>query len=491
MAGRRRIAIGQLAQETNHFVPFRTTLAHFARRGIRRGEAALDGWGEARTEVPGFLSVLAEAGAQPVPTLCAWADSGGPVERAAFETLLGGLLDALCEAGPVDGVLLALHGAMALEGLDDPEAEIIARVRAVVPSGTPIGVSLDLHAHVTPAMLQPGVFLLGYREYPHVDMFETGQRTARLMLDTLAGRRRPVMAIAKRPMVPSAVCARTPDPPLAEIAAACRALEAEGAALEVSIFPVQPWLDVPDLGFGVLACADGDGPHAQRAAERIADMAWAARTRFVPGLVPLEEAIATGLALPGMTLVGDGGDSPTSGAAADRPDVLRALLAAHADRHDRPILLTLCDPAAAEAAHCAGAGATLALPLGHAFTPGDPLRVAAQVEALTDGRFVMHDAGATGTAIEHGPTAVLAAGALRVVVRSVPGMEWDTGVFRSVGLDPAQAGMVFVKSPGHFRVAFEPLAARTILADTPGPACGNTARVPWTRVTRPLWPLDP
>lgn len=487
-----RIAVGQLAQETNSFVPFRTSLGHFARRQMRRHDQVLAGWGEERTEVPGMLSILRQAGCAIVPLPCAAADSGGPVTLEAFETLLGALLEDIRAALPLDAVVLALHGAMVLEDgpafWDDPEAEILRRVRAAAP-GVPVFASLDLHAHVTPAMLQPGVALMGYHAYPHVDMAETGERTARLALDGLEGRRRPVMALAKRPMVPSPVAARTPDPPLAGIVAQARAMEAAGL-IDASLYPVQPWIDVPGLGFAVLACADGDTDAAQRAADTLADAAWAARTRFDPHLVPLDRAIRTGLAEPGMTLVGDGGDAPTGGAAGDRPDVLRALLAMGADRHDRPVLLTLCDPDAAAAAARAGRGATTGFRLGHAFTPGEALHVRATVHGLHDGRFVAQDAGARGAPIDHGPTAVLAVGAIRVVVRSNPGREWDTGIFRSAGQDPAGAGLVFVKSPGHFRVAFEPLAARTLMADTPGPTCGNTARVPWTRVTRPLWPLD-
>ena len=195
-------------------------------------------------------------------------------------------------------------------------------------------------------MLAPGIPLLGYHEYPHTDMFETGQRTARLLLDMIAGTRRPVMALAKRPMIPSPVCARTPDEPLRGIAAAARGWEA-GGLIDGSLYPVQPWIDVPGLGFAVLACADGDLAAAQGAADALADAVWDTRAQFDPGLVGLEQAIRTGLREPGMTLVGDGGDSPTGGAAADQPGVLRALLEAGAERHDRPILLTLCDPEAA------------------------------------------------------------------------------------------------------------------------------------------------
>jgi microcystin degradation protein MlrC len=191
-------------------------------------------------------------------------------------------------------------------------------------------------------MLPPDTFLIGYREYPHIDMFETGQRVARLMLDTLAGRRRPVMALAKRPMIVSPVNARSDARgPLGAIMARARALETGGRILFASLFPVQPWLDVPDLGFAALVCADGDAHAAKQAAEELADMAWEARENFDPDLTSLEEAIRVGLTSAGATVVGDAGDAPSSGAAADNAGVLRALLDAGADRIDRLTYLTL------------------------------------------------------------------------------------------------------------------------------------------------------
>jgi microcystin degradation protein MlrC len=486
-----RVALGQLAQETNHFVPMRTTLDDFAARLLLRGPAVLNGWGQAKVEVPGFLDVLRHAGAEAVPLIAAGADSGGPVTRAAFETLMGEMLAAIDAAGPVDGVLLALHGAMVLEDSDDPEAEIIARVRARLPAVTPVGVSLDLHAHVTPEMLQPDVHLVGYRAYPHIDMYETGVRTAELLLDRLAGRRRPVMGLAKRPMVVSAVRARTVEPPLSEVVAMADAMLADGRLLHAALFPVQCWLDVPNLGFAALTIADGNLETAQRAAEELADAAFSRRHDFEPALVPLAETIRIGLASSGMTLIGDAGDGPTGGAAADQTQVLRALLAAGADRADGLTLLTLCDPPAAAAAHRAGTGAVLDFSLGGHFTGAQKVQLRARVGQLSDGAYVALDAGATGFVFQHGPTAVLETGSLRIVVRTRPGWEWDTNMYRSVGLDPRQARMVFVKSSGHFRVAFEPLAARTLIANTDGPTVGDMRRVPWKRVTRPLFPIDP
>jgi microcystin degradation protein MlrC len=358
-----RIAVGLLMQESNSFSPLPTTVETFESYYVYRGDELLTRYGEARTEVPGFLSVLAAAGAEPVPLLAAYATASGTVTRDAFDTLVGEMEGRLRAALPVDGLLLALHGALVVEDQPDGDGEIIARLRRVLPPEVPIGVSLDLHGHLTPLMLQPGVFHIGYREYPHIDMFETGERTARVLLDVVAGRRRlPAMALAKRPMIVSPVSTRTTDGPLRPVVEEARRMEANGEAINAALFPVQPWIDVPDLGFAALVCAD-DQAVATAAAERLADMAWERRADFFPDLTPLEEAIRIGLASEGTTVVSDAGDAPTGGSAADSAAVLKALLAAGVDRASRQSCLTLCDPEAVRIATAAGVGATVRLAL--------------------------------------------------------------------------------------------------------------------------------
>jgi microcystin degradation protein MlrC len=478
-------------QETNSFSPTQTTLETFAAYYLLRGDEILTGYGDAQVEVPAFLDVLRQAGATPVPLLAASAASGGPVAPDTFATLLDELVDRLRRALPVDGVLLALHGAMAVA--DDPDAEgtILAAVRSLVGPDVPIAVSLDLHAHVTPRMVEAASVILGYHAYPHIDMYETGVRAATLLIEMVQGRRHPVMALAKRPMVLSAVAARTADGPLKEVAEAARALEAAGRILDAALFPVQPWLDVPDLGFAVLVVTDGDPAAAQHAAEHLAEMAWARRRRCEPDLVALDEAIRTALdAREGLTVVADAGDAPSSGAPADSPAVLSALLAAGADRAARLTYLTLCDAAAAAQAAARGVGQEVTLRLGHAVSPGTPVAVTGRVQTLSDGVYVLSGAGARGLEMHMGLTAVLALGQLRLAIRSLPGLEWDPALYVAVGLDPREAGLVFVKSPAHFRVSFGPIAQRVLVADTPGPACVNMRRVPFRRVTRPLYPLD-
>ncbi len=486
-----RIAVGQFGQETNTFLTVPTTVATFEDVFIRRGNAMLSEYGAARMEVPAMLDVVREHGATPVPLLGAFAGAAGALTRECFEALGGELLQRLAEAGPLDGVLLALHGAMVIEDEPDAEGELLERARAIVPAHIPIGVSLDLHGHITPRMLQPNTFLLGFREYPHIDLYETGERTARLLFDTIAGRRRPVMALAKRPMLVSPINARTTEPPLSLVVANARRMEAEGRILEAALFPVQPWMDVPDLGFAALVCADGSAEVAQKAADELADQAWALRADFAPDLTPLDDAIRIGLANPGLTVVGDGGDAPSSGAAADNTAVLRALLAARADTSGRETLLTLCDPEAAAEAARAGIGATVTLKVGHKMShDGEPLEITGKVQALTDGHYVMRDAGAEGMTMEMGLTAVLAIGDIRLAIRSLRGLEWDTAMYTSVGLQPAAAALVFAKSPSHFRVSYAPIAARILAADTPGTTTGNILRLKFHRVTRPLYPFD-
>lgn len=485
-----RIAVGCFMQETNTFSPTPTLVADFEAHYLRRGSEILTGYGPARVEVPGFLSVLAEAGATPVPLLATHAASSGALTRDTFEAILGELLQRLGEAGRLDGILLALHGSMAIADNGDAEGEILERVRAAFP-GVPIGVSLDLHGHITPRMLQPGIFLIGYREYPHIDMFDTGARVAALLLDVIAGRRRPVMAMAKRPVLMSPVRCRTDDGPFTAIVAAARAVEDEASGvLHASLFPVQPWLDVPDIGFAALVCADGDVAAAQRAADHLADLAFAARDSFEPDLMAIDDAIRIGLSSPGLTVVGDGGDAPTSGAPADDATILKRLLALGADKAERMTYVTLRDAPAVQKAFAAGPGATVTLSVGHSLSAGEPVSITGIVRSLSDGTYVMRDAGAAGLETHQGPTAVIHIGAIRLVLRSLGGFEWDTGVYTAFGLDLRYPALAFAKSPSHFRVSYAPFAARILAGDTPGASACNLRRLTLVNVTRPLYPLD-
>ena len=486
-----RIAVAQIIQESNSFAPLMTTREHFAAQYIRTGGAVFEELDAAFVEITGMRQVLRDAGAEVVPLLATHGSCGGPLTRGCFDGLLDDLLGELKRAGDLDGVLLALHGSMAAADENDCESEILEKVRALLPVGTPIGVSLDLHGHVTPRMLQPDVFFVGYGAYPHMDMFETGQRTARIMLDQLSGKVHPVMALAKRPMIISPVNGRTTEGPMTAVVAEARRMEGAGEVLAASYFMVQPWLDFEDIGFAALVCADGDAAAGQAAADRLADMTWGLRDDLLPSLSSLEEAIRVGLAGPGTTIVGDCGDAVSGGAGGDNATVLRTLLALGADQASALTYLTLVDAPAAAMAAEAEVGAEVTLRLGHTLSvdDGEPVTVTATLHAITDGMFTM-EAGLAGAQTNFGLTAVLGIGSLRISVRSVGGLEWDTGQYTSVGLELSEAGLVFVKSPSHFRATFGPHADRILTADTPGAARVNIREVAYKNVRRPIHPLD-
>jgi microcystin degradation protein MlrC len=488
-----KIAIGSLMQETNTFAPVKTTLETFRSYYLLYGDELLTGYKNARVEVPAFIDVLREANVEIAPLLAGFAAASGVLTRFTFDELVNDLIGRLKAALPVNGVLLALHGAMCVEDEPDAEGEILEKVRAVVGPEMPIGVSLDLHAHVTPRMIEHATFIIGYQNYPHTDIYETGERTARLMIETLQGRHQPKTAITKRPMVLSAVNARTLDGPLKKVADAAREMERSGRILHGSLFPVQPWMDIPDLGFGVIVVTHGNLDEAQAAADELADMAWTIRAECEPDLVPLDEAIRIGLeSTEGLTVVGDSGDAPSGGSTADNVGVLKALLDYGADRAKRQTYVTLCDAESAAEAAKAGVGSEITLKVGHKLSTvdGEPLTIMGRVRTLSDGSYSLSGEGSSGLTMNNGLTAVIEIGSIMLCLRSLPAFEWDPAMYTSVGLDLRRAALVFVKSPSHYRATFGPLAQRIFSADTPGPTCANMRMVKFTRVTRPLYPLD-
>jgi len=437
--------------------------------------------------------VLAERAATPVPLIAARAGSGGPLRHDAFEVLLDDLLARLRAALPVDAVLLSLHGALVLDDHPDGDGLVLRAVRNLIGPDVPVAASLDLHAHVTPEMVANADILLGFKKYPHTDMYETGARTARLLLARLDGHARPVMAMAKRHMLVSPVSATTEMPPFQDLMNQTTALETDGRILAGSLFPVQPWLDVPDLGFAAVVVTDRDPMTARSVAEELCEEAWRRRAEFAPKLPSLDEAVRCALgAARGPVVIGDSGDAPSGGSAGDSTAVLRTLLAHGADRSGRTALLTLVDAPAVQAAHAAGVGTQITMRLGHTVSrdQGSPLTVVGRVCVLGDGEYTMTGPGMTGVTMHMGRTAVLAVGGIRVVLMERPTSEWDPALYRSVGQEPSQMDVVFVKSPSHFRVAYRPLAATLIIAESPGANCCDMTKLRFRHVTRPLYPLE-
>jgi microcystin degradation protein MlrC len=256
--------------------------------------------------------------------------------------------------------------------------------------------------------------------------------------------------------------------------------------------PVQPWLDVPDLGLSVLATADGDRALAQRMARALAVEAWRLRTAFDVELVPVQEAVRQAVASPtGPVVLADSADGTGSGSPGDSTALLAALLAAPLTK---PALVTVVDPETVAAAQAAGLDAQFTVPIGgkldHIFNR--PVEVTATVRRLiTGGAFRMSGPAFTGLENSMGGAAVLEAGQVMILVTERRVWTHDPALYRAAGLEPAEAQVVVVKSPNLFRASYAPFASRIILVDGPGTSTSNYRRLPFTRIPRPMYPLDP
>ena len=496
-----RIGIGQLWQETNTFNPRPTTRADFEEFGVLRGAELVANMAHTN-ELGGFIQSLSAWPQSPeivgMVRLPAW--PSGPATADTFEWLRDELLAALDRAGPLDGVLLALHGALVADDHPDVEGEILTAIRQSIGDQMPLVATLDLHAHVTPAMARAADALVLFHTAPHVDVFETGQRGAALLRRMLIEGARPVTAFQHVPVVFPAERANTErGVGLSwELKQALIALEATPGVLTAGLATVQPWLDVPDLATTVLVTTDGDPAAATEQCARIAAQVWQRREEYLPTLVPYEQAVREAFDHgSGLVVLGDGCDATTSGAPGDGTWIIAELL-----KHDwpRPALAALVSPEVVRQMEAAGVGATIDAQLGGVRDTrfSKPLAVRGVVENVFDARFILSGHLARNLPIDMGRAAVLRLGSaqragqgqVRVVVTSRSGPHFAPELFRAAGLDPRDAAVLVAKSPCGFRAVYEPIASRIIHMASPGCAPSDFWRYPYPRITRPLWPWD-
>ncbi|MBL8223012.1 MAG: M81 family metallopeptidase, partial [Bryobacterales bacterium] len=239
-----RIAIASMLQESNTFSPVYT---HYDDFTPVYGKAVLERHRGKLTEMGGFLDVLDRQKVEVAPICAAWAITANRLLRPDFDRLLRQFEAGLAKAKP-DALLLAMHGAQTAEGEDDVEGAVLTIARRVLGPDRPIVMSLDLHANITRRMVELSSAIVGYHTYPHIDMFEVGQKSARLMMRILSGQSKPSMAMRKLPLIIPPENSQTHRGPMAKLIHAAQALEASGKAEAVSIFPVQPWMDIAEMG---------------------------------------------------------------------------------------------------------------------------------------------------------------------------------------------------------------------------------------------------
>jgi microcystin degradation protein MlrC len=484
-----RFFIGMLAHETNTFSSIPTDRRQFEARDLHYGGEILEAYRDTGTCLGGMIAAAAEHGITLAPSLAAAASPAGRVSKEFYGEARDRLLADLRAAGRLDGVLLDLHGAMVVEGLDDGEGDLLQAVRAAV--GTlPVGVTLDLHANVTRAMVDAATLLHGYKTYPHVDMDARGREAAERLRDVVAGRLRPTVAFRQPPLLPPIAGQLTARGPMRRLYDLADAMERRPGVISISIFAGFPLADIRDAGLSVYVATDRDQALADALADELAETAWAHRREFLHSAVPIETAVAQALAAEVRPVVlADIADNTGGGAAGDTTGILRELLRVGATE---TTVACIWDAQAAAACAAAGVGATVTLSVGGKIDPshGAPLSVTGRVRTVSDGRFVHRGPMMRGLTGRLGTTAVLEVGGVKIILISHRWQTLDPEMIRFVGIDPERERILVVKSTIHYRAAFEPIAREIIEVDAPGLSSSNLTRFAFANVRRPIFPLD-
>jgi len=484
---RPRVLVGCLFLEANSFAPGRTTRANFVTAGVLIGQQLTRAALPSGKELAAAWDALVDAGMSIVPSLFAWSPPGPRLTAGDFEAFAAEIVSRA--DATIDGVYLQLHGSMLAEGYDDPEGELLTRLRRRLRSGVPMAVSFDLHATMTRAIADAVDIVTAYRTCPHVDLERTGRQAGTLLAAAVMGDVRPTLAWAPLAMTTPPQHHDDAWPPFRHLMERCDEAESQPGVLSAVLLPSQPWLDVPDLGWSVVVTTDGDAELARVTAERIGLEAWQARASFlVPDAPSITEALAVALGGPVPYVVADAGDATNGGSEGDSTELLRAAL----DHSDRRIYLTITDPAAARTLRATPVGTTTTMILGSG-PPGD-WNEATQVEGVVlahpDGRFRYSHPFSQGMAGDLGTCAVLGVGALRVVVHDRPVGVIDAEPYVGAGLRPEDAEVLQAKSHVSYRAGFARITERSIVAATPGPTTADLASLPWRRRARPLWPFE-
>lgn len=485
-----RIALVTVGQETNDFNPQPTTLDDYRAFGLYEGGEMLARLGELGS-VGGFMQAVRESPTpvEVVPIIRGWAVAGGRITREAFDFFQARIAALLRAAGRIDGLALQLHGACASIDHDDVEGAQIALCREILGPRVPIVLQLDHHANVTQAMVEHASAIVAHRTQPH-DPFDTGLVGTRLLLRIVRGEVAPVMALRKIPLVTHQEQFLTRQPPMKTWFDHARAAEADPRVLQVSPFPMQPWLDVAEGGWSVVSVADGDQALAERMADASADLAWSLRHAFLEReALPIDDAVrlADRLDGEGVALLSDTGDTVFGGAAGDSNLILEALLRLGVRG---PALVPLIEPPTVARCWQAGEGATVSLQVGGSVATSffAPLHVTAQVRKLAHGRIRVTDTHQPE--IDMGRVALLQVGPVLLLASELRGLAGNhPDVWRAFGVDPARARMAVLKTASNFQY-FAPIASRVIRVDTRGPGQSDVGALPWKRLPRPIHPLD-
>jgi microcystin degradation protein MlrC len=484
-----RVAFGGAWHETNSFSPTATDLSSFRRYQYLEGLEIAEHFKGTNSEIGGMLDGAEQLDLVLVPTVFAGALPSGMVARDAFAFIANRITESFAAAMPLDGVLLALHGAMVAEGAEQADAALVGRVRRAVGPDVPIVATFDSHANLSPAIVEATDLLIGYDTLPHIDMADRGREAATLLHRLMSGEGRPHAVFRKLPLLTVPQMQATISQPMVDIMRECHATERQSGIWTASVALGFPYCDVPQLGMAVLVYgANADG--AEAAADGLAGALWARRAEFLPTLLSPEEAVRQAMAADrGPVLLIEPADNVGGGAPGDGTTIAAALVAAQAER----AVVTIWDPATAAAAADIGVGAVFTGKVGGRTIPlhDQPLSLSGTVMFTGRVRYRRDKAYYHGQEIDLGEVAVIEVSGTRIILTTERLMPFDTMHLRLVGIEPEAMQVIALKCGSNWSASFGDIAASAIYVDTPGICSSNLDRIPLTRLREKTFPQHP
>lgn len=488
-----RIFLAGIFHETHSFTDDRTGIECFT---IHRGQALLDRIGDG-SQVDGFLSTAKAKGWQVVPGATYLCGASGMVDHAVFEAFWGEIKPVLVEAigTGLDGIFLSLHGAMVTTQLQDPDGELLARIRALDGAQTlPIFGVFDLHATLTQEMMQLSDGLVCYRQCPHDDTYESAVRATALLARCLDTGIRPKQHALVTPIVWPPTGTGTRDGPMYALEQRARQIEQDvPGVLAVNVVAGYAFADVHDAGLAFGIITEGDDEAAKKALQDLAAIAWQQRAGGIPEEFELDDILANFKPNPkGPVLLVEPADNIGGGAPGDCTDVMRALL-----KHDVPGAgVVIADPVAVRALERVPVGGHATIAIGGKKSRLDlgPVTLEVALISRSDGRFELEDIKSQivvlGRKIDMGQTAVVRHRGLTILLTSKRLAPMDLGQWRSQGIDPEKLSAIGIKAAVGHRRAYDPIASASYTVRTRGPCTSDIKTLPYRRIRRPVYPLD-
>ena len=486
-----RIGIIALLQESNTFIPQPTRLEHFAQELLVTGEGVRERLAGTHHEVGGMFHALEEEGAEAVPIFAARAMPFGVVEKEAIERLFEMLFGELVKAGPLDGVLVAPHGATVSAPYPDVDGHWLTELRRAMGSNKPIIGTLDPHGNLSPAMVDATNALIAYRTNPHLDQRSRGIDAARLMVQTVRGEIHPTMAAAFPPLAINIERQHTAEDPCQSLFRLVDKQMMDHHVLTSSIMLGFPYADVAEMGSAVIAVTDNDAALARNTANELASYLWEHREDFAGKFISIDEALDKAAGLTGPVCLLDMGDNVGGGSPAD------GTLLAHAiyERRMPRSLVCLFDPEAVAAAEAVGVGGTSRFRVGGKSDNqhGQPLECEARVVGLFDGAFEEPYARHGGfRSFDQGRTAVLQTDAgLTIMLNSRRTPPFSLHQLTTFGIDPATYHILVAKGVNAPVAAYKEVCQHFIRVNTPGCTTADMNLLPYKHRRKPMFPFEP